>query len=287
LLERSGKIDSLTDRTEVFKWDLEDDDITYTTIMLRNIPNKYTRQMLIDQLHRSGFQGDIDYLYLPTDFGNRCNVGYCFINFRTGAARQRFVQAFNGLAAQSCLPGFNSYKVCQVTKAKWQGREENVRRLKSSPELMAQLAQHPEWLPLLMTESGEEEPFLCDDADLPPQRPGAKRQAQTKNFRPTPGAMPDGTPMSPGGFNWHARWHQGSVEGWPGMPGFGGYGKGVGAGRGRSGRRGWQGGLAGEMTAYMDQSYAVQMMSGMPMMTEQGLQYMPYDGGFGGANHLV
>ena len=102
----------------------DDGDSRYTTVMLRNIPNKYTRQMLIEQLYRAGFRGDIDYLYLPTDFANRCNVGYCFLNFRTAAARSRFGGTFDGVAAQSCLPGFNSYKVCQVTRAKWQGRED-------------------------------------------------------------------------------------------------------------------------------------------------------------------
>lgn len=66
----------------------KDDEANYTTIMLRNIPNKYSRQMLIDQLHSAGFLGQIDYLYLPIDFANRCNVGYCFINFRTSQARQ-------------------------------------------------------------------------------------------------------------------------------------------------------------------------------------------------------
>ncbi|CAE8740656.1 unnamed protein product, partial [Polarella glacialis] len=63
-----------------------DDEASYTTVMLRNIPNKYTRQMLIDQLHSLGFLGDIDYLYLPIDFANRCNVGYCFVNLRTSVA---------------------------------------------------------------------------------------------------------------------------------------------------------------------------------------------------------
>eukprot|EP00434_Breviolum_minutum_P022104 symbB.v1.2.019515.t1/scaffold1454.1/size117754/1 len=79
--------------------------------------------------------------YLPIDFANRCNVGYCFINFRTSHARQQFSSKFDGVQAQQCLPGFNSYKVCQVTKAKWQGRDENVRRIRSGPELMQQLVQ--------------------------------------------------------------------------------------------------------------------------------------------------
>jgi len=158
----------------------DDDDEKYTTVMLRNIPNKYTRGMLIEQLHRTGFRGDIDYLYLPTDFANRCNVGYCFVNLRTPLARARFANAFDGVAAQSCLPGFNSYKVCQVTKAKWQGRDENVRRLRSGPELMAQLAAHPEWLPLLLDEEGNQEPFLCDEGVASAQGPMVPRRQRGK-----------------------------------------------------------------------------------------------------------
>merc|ERR1719359_422427 len=185
----------------------DDDDANYTTVMLRNIPNKYTRGMLIEQLHRSGFKGDIDYLYLPTDFANRCNVGYCFVNFREASARARFVTAFDGVAAQSCLPGFNSYKVCQVTRAKWQGREDNVRRLKSSPELMAQLATHTEWLPLLLETEGNQEPFLVDDVASTARGPAApRRQMRKKNQGMMPGypgldmaewaaAFPFGVPM--------------------------------------------------------------------------------------------
>jgi len=135
----------------------DDDDPNYTTVMLRNIPNKYSRTMLIEEINRHGFQGEIDYMYLPTDFTNRCNVGYCFCNFRTAAARQKFQQLFDSVPAQTCLPGFNSYKVCQVTRAKWQGRAENVKRLRSSPELMQQLAAHPEWLPLLMNAKAVQE----------------------------------------------------------------------------------------------------------------------------------
>lgn len=244
-----------------------DDDEKVTTIMLRNIPNKYTRGMLIEQLHRSGYKGDIDYLYLPTDFANRCNVGYCFLNFRTPQARQRFAQAFDGVAAQSCLPGFNSYKVCQVTRAKWQGREENVRRLRSGPELMTQLAQHPEWLPLLIDEEGNQEPFAVNEPGTSPLEPAAGKHSKKYRGKGS-GPMDAAGPMD--------AWMMGmgSFDGF----GMGGRGRGM---RGR-GRRGGQ----GDSSAY---GFAASGMGGgfpmtampVPVMTEMGVQYVPYEAAYG------
>ncbi|KAI5351761.1 hypothetical protein L3X38_004652 [Prunus dulcis] len=61
----------------------------------QNIPNKYTSKMLlsaIDERHR----GTYDFIYLPIDFKNKCNVGYAFINMTDPRMIVPFYQSFNG-----------------------------------------------------------------------------------------------------------------------------------------------------------------------------------------------
>ena len=49
-----------------------------TTMMLRNIPNKYTQNSLLQEINDLGFVGSFDFFYLPMDVHNRSNVGYAF-----------------------------------------------------------------------------------------------------------------------------------------------------------------------------------------------------------------
>jgi len=148
----------------------------YTTVMLRNIPNKYTREMLIKQLSVE-FHGQFDFMYLPIDFKNKCNVGYGFINFRTHAACECFIHKFHGVDVRKCLPGLNSKKVVEVTPARVQGLAENIRRLRNSP-VMNQLQDHPEWMPLIFNSNGDEEKFPMPECPLPPVKPrGRNREA--------------------------------------------------------------------------------------------------------------
>jgi len=148
----------------------------FTTVMLRNVPNKYTREMLVEQLTQD-FRGRFDFVYLPIDFKNGCNIGYGFINFRTVEACNEFVQAFDGVDVSRCLPGLHSKKVAEVTPARVQGLEENVRRLRSSP-VMGELSRHPEWMPLLLDKDGEERAFPQPEQPVPPVRPRGRRSRE-------------------------------------------------------------------------------------------------------------
>jgi len=138
----------------------------FTTVMLRNIPNKYSREMLIAQLNQD-YSGMYDFMYLPIDFKNKCNVGYGFINFRTQDTCEYFCKQFHGVDVRKCLPGLNSNKIVEVTPARVQGYTENVRRLRNSP-VMNQLIDNPEWMPLVFDADGNEKPFPHPEQSLPP-----------------------------------------------------------------------------------------------------------------------
>merc|ERR1712113_887226 len=47
-----------------------------TTAMLRNVPNNYTRDMLLASLDSEGFAGKYDFLYLPIDYATGAGLGF-------------------------------------------------------------------------------------------------------------------------------------------------------------------------------------------------------------------
>uniref|UniRef100_A0A7S3SZF3 Mei2-like C-terminal RNA recognition motif domain-containing protein n=1 Tax=Strombidinopsis acuminata TaxID=141414 RepID=A0A7S3SZF3_9SPIT len=116
-----------------------------TTVMMRNLPNKYTQQMLLEELADSGFrlQADLDFFYLPMDHSNAANLGYCFINFVETAMANAFAAAFQGKKMRR----FNSNKTVVVMPASIQGFDRNYAYYSSTR--VAQ-AEDPQYRPLFL-----------------------------------------------------------------------------------------------------------------------------------------
>jgi hypothetical protein len=127
-----------------------------TTVMLRNIPNKYTQRMLLDEVNALGFTGSYDFFYLPIDYRNKCNVGYCFISFVDNSSARMFMDKLSGYR----LPGFNSQKICEVSWARVQGLKANIQHYRNSPVNSINI---PEYRPLLFAHGTEIQfPFVTN-----------------------------------------------------------------------------------------------------------------------------
>jgi hypothetical protein len=101
-----------------------------TTVMLRNIPNSYSQNMLLQLLDEHGFGGFYNFVYLPMDFRNGVNLGYAFVNLTQHTKALDFMHAFEGLASWTVDSG----KVCEVSWAHpHQGLVEHVERYRNSP----------------------------------------------------------------------------------------------------------------------------------------------------------
>jgi len=105
-----------------------------STVMLRNLPNNYTRAMLLELLNQEGFAGLYDFVYLPIDFKSRASLGYAFVNLVNCKAVTDFWKSFSGFSRWK-LP---SRKVCFVS---WcgpvQGLDAYIERYRNSPVMHA------------------------------------------------------------------------------------------------------------------------------------------------------
>lgn len=105
-----------------------------TTVMLRNLPNNYTRAMVLQMLDDEGFAAKYNFLYLPIDFHSRACLGYAFINLMEPALVPRFFAKFSGYS-KWVLP---SRKMCGVSwSGPHQGLMAHAERYRNSPVMHA------------------------------------------------------------------------------------------------------------------------------------------------------
>jgi len=124
-----------------------------TTVMLRNLPNNYSRAMLTSMLDDEGFAGKYNFLYLPIDFQSCACLGYAFVNLVDASVVPKFWTKFSGYSSW-VLP---SKKVCGVSwSGPHQGLEAHVDRYRNSPVMHASVPD--EYKPVVF-ENGIRVPF--------------------------------------------------------------------------------------------------------------------------------
>mmetsp|Transcript_30985 Transcript_30985/g.68034 ORF Transcript_30985/g.68034 Transcript_30985/m.68034 type:complete len:227 (+) Transcript_30985:78-758(+) len=100
----------------------EDEDSTTklpTTLMLRNIPNRFQEEELCEYLDEQGWTGNYDAVFVPLDKRSNCNRGYAFINFVNRTEFEKGMQLLRGLS----FPNTYSSKMTEVSIANVQGRD--------------------------------------------------------------------------------------------------------------------------------------------------------------------
>lgn len=124
-----------------------------TTLMIKNIPNKYTRKMLLDAIDETN-RGTYDFLYLPIDFKNKCNVGYAFINMVSPTFIVALYEAFDGKKWDK----FNSEKVASLAYARIQGKTALMAHFQNSSLMNEDRRCHP----IVFDGTESSYPFIMD-----------------------------------------------------------------------------------------------------------------------------
>eukprot|EP00929_Paragymnodinium_shiwhaense_P100452 TRINITY_DN6278_c0_g1_i1.p1 TRINITY_DN6278_c0_g1~~TRINITY_DN6278_c0_g1_i1.p1 ORF type:complete len:427 (+),score=121.04 TRINITY_DN6278_c0_g1_i1:185-1465(+) len=142
-----------------------------TTVMMRNIPNNYSRDLLLSLVDELGFEGTYDMVYLPVDFKTEVGLGYAFLNFAEHEAAAKFRDRFKGFRDWKVL----SEKVCEVS---WsdalQGLHHHIQRYRNSPVMHETV---PDVFKPALFENGQRVAFPPPTKKIRAPRPWSRRQS--------------------------------------------------------------------------------------------------------------
>mmetsp|Transcript_46905 Transcript_46905/g.131946 ORF Transcript_46905/g.131946 Transcript_46905/m.131946 type:complete len:264 (-) Transcript_46905:128-919(-) len=102
-----------------------------TTMMIRNIPNRYSQRELIAELEALGFAGSFDFFYAPIDSGTMGNVGYAFVNFVDPYWAEHCQRTLTGYAFKKHQQKVRR-KIATVSVAHLQGLQANIRHYENA-----------------------------------------------------------------------------------------------------------------------------------------------------------
>jgi hypothetical protein len=131
---------------------LSDSDSSGTTVVVRNIPNRFSHESLAAVLDARGFSGVYDLIYVPIDFATGVSFGYAFVNLTTVDETERFIASFNGFRW-----GGASKKVCSVVRCDdGESPSERVERYRNLPAMHSSM---PDSFKPAMYSGGQRVPF--------------------------------------------------------------------------------------------------------------------------------
>lgn len=141
-----------------------------TTVMMRNLPNNFTRQLLIELMDAEGYAGRYNFVYLPIDLKTMVGLGYAFIDLVSHEDALSFSSHFH-LTQKWTM---KSDKICVVNWSdSLQGLEEHVERYRNSPVMHEEV---PDECKPVLFKNGERIDFPEPTKRLRAPRPWTRRQ---------------------------------------------------------------------------------------------------------------
>lgn len=130
-----------------------------TTWMLSNIPEEFSRDLLLKLLTEEDFVGAVDFLFMPVGVNSGKSVGHAFVNFVTPEEGCRFGKHFRGFewpATEGKAPAKKQRTAKVSSRGLRQGLEANIQAFRND---MAMHESFPdECRPILMWD-GQRIPF--------------------------------------------------------------------------------------------------------------------------------
>lgn len=124
-----------------------------TTLMLRNLPNRMSRDRFVMLLNEEGFDGAYDFVYLPFDFYRDSGFGYAFVNFVSNENAKRAMEHLHGFKRWDT----STPKVCDASwSCTMQGLQAHVQRFRDSPVMHESV---PECFKPMILKNGVHQPF--------------------------------------------------------------------------------------------------------------------------------
>jgi hypothetical protein len=156
--------DDVSDDASTCSGSFRSADAAGTTVIMRNIPNRFSHSILASVLDKNGFSGEYDLIYVPIDFATGVSYGYAFVSLTSADGIEEFMACFDGFSDW----GGPSKKVCQVVPC--DSNESLSERVERYRNLRVMHASVPDSFKPVLYSGGQRVPFPAPTKQIRPPR---------------------------------------------------------------------------------------------------------------------